>query len=214
MKLDPTVMSALSWALESIVNEALNYDPGTRIELNNLVGQRISIVISDWSTVLNAEIFDDRVALSLRNDEDYDKEQSSTILTGTLEEYIALAQSDAHTLAGSGIDVQGKVGTLEALQTLIKNIDIDWQDALSQKLGPLALPLHALFKTANDFVRTQVSRNKEIAKEFLEHESGLNVHTEEFRIFQDSVSALRSSTDRLEAKLKRLMRHPEFKDVQ
>jgi len=63
-------------------------------------------------------------------------------------------------------------------------------------------------------VRTQVSRNKEIAKEFLEHESGLNVHTEEFRIFQDSVSALRSSTDRLEAKLKRLMRHPEFKDVQ
>src|SRR5690606_4313705 len=58
-----------------------------------------------------------------------------TQLRGSLPALMQLARNERTSFADSGVEVIGNSGLLVDLQRLLKHVDIDWEEALSQSLG-------------------------------------------------------------------------------
>jgi ubiquinone biosynthesis protein UbiJ len=206
VKLDPAFSSLISEVFERSLNEALNYDPGTKAKLQELDNKSFAIAIENLDLLAYILIQDATLYLRLTpgiNQTDF--EQSDVSLRGNFADLIALL-SQKHSLANSGVEVRGRVGLLESIQNIGKDIEIDWQDALYEKLGPvLSQPLILFIQHGINYTKEVTSNNKNVIAEFLEHEAGLGLHKEELNIFTEQVDALRSQTDRLAARMQRLL---------
>ena len=210
MRIDPSFFSICSAALEVTLNEALSYDSSTAKQLQELDGERIALVIEDRSLVLSATIIDQNFAISLTELSQFYEAEASVKLEGKLNDYLQLVGQKSLSLAGSGVEAKGNLGTLESLQKIFTNIDIDWRDALDQKLGPFSYPIAHLISTSTNYLRESTSSNFEALKHYITHELNLNVHADAFEQFREGVSELRQSADRAEARLNHLLRHPKL----
>lgn len=211
---DPALLSALASTIEYTINNALRYDPASKNQLHTLAGESIAIVITDQKLVAQITIFEETLSLAIFRLEHFEENAASTVLKGELGEFIALLKKNSPSLAGTDVEVQGNVGTLESLQALIQNLDIDWQDALHEKLGPAAAPLSQVILDLSKYLKTRTRANIDTVKHFIEHEAELGVHQVEMSQFKKNVSVLRQSTDRLEAKIQHLLRHPKLNEAQ
>lgn len=208
---DPALLAALASATESIINESLRYDPGSRESLKKLQGERLAIIITDRAMVIQLDIYHSQINVHLCTLQAFDDSDASTILRGDLPDFVTLLRKNTHSLAGTGIDAQGNIGTLETLQNIIKNIDIDWQDALHQKLGPGAAPLNKLITSLAQYLKDIADSKTLNLKHFLQYESGLGVQKEEMNAFRQQVADLRQASDRLEARIQHMLKNPALR---
>lgn len=205
MRIDPTFYALISEAFEKSLNDALQYDPGTRAKLRELDGRSLAIVIDNMNLLFGVLFQNDSIQLSIQpelNDEDL--ALNDVVLRGELSDLVTLI-SKKHSLANSGVEVRGRVGLLESVQNIAKDIEIDWEDALYDKLGPiLSQPLIMFLKQSYRYVKEVSANSKQIVSEYIEHESELGLHREEFKLFSEQVDSVRSHTDRLQARLRKL----------
>jgi len=212
MRKDPALLSVLASAIEQIANEALKYDPGSKHKLTTLEGERLALIVNDHNLVIRINIDQAQISFSFIDLTLFDSQESSIILKGELHDFVALLHSKSHSLADSGVDAQGNIGTLETLKELFSTIDIDWQDALQQKLGPAALPINKLISNIANYLRQTSTENLDAVKHYFQHEFELAIHSGEFSEFKNNVSTLRQTTDRIEARIQHLMRHPTLRN--
>jgi len=205
--IDPSLLSLVAKAVESAIANALKFDPGTHSKLDKLEGTSICIDISDFKLWFVAQIADRHIRISILPADAEEKSQFDISIIGAFSDLVGLATKKNHSLADSGVVAEGKVGLLEAIQDIAQNIDIDWQDALAQKLpAPLANlilgPFLSALKSAKEFSGESVKNTAQQFSDYAQYESGLVVTTDEFQAFKSGVKTLRERTERLDAKIK------------
>jgi len=185
---------------EAAINKALSYDPGTRLALERLAGQVLAVQLTTprWTVyVLPGEG-------GLRLAAHYEGEVT-TRLRGSLPALLRLAGSDRTSFRDSGVEVIGNTGLLVSLQQILKQLDIDWEEALSGIGGDILGPaLAGLIRRSARYSRDQAIAVTRLTREYLTEESTTLASQELLDVFYDDVDKLRLDVDRIEARLHRL----------
>src|SRR5690554_6885408 len=183
--------------VEKLINSALDYDPGTRIALEKFKDQVLAVSVT--TPAITLYITSDDQGVRLMNQWEG---EVHTRLHGSLSALIKLARNE-HGFVDSGVEFMCNTGLLIELQRLLKNLDIDWEEALSERVGDIVG--HQSAQTIRTGVQYARDRSQEMNRslgEFLTQELKTLVSKQELEIFYQDVDELRLHMDRLEARVK------------
>ncbi|MCW8195375.1 hypothetical protein F6455_11305 [Proteobacteria bacterium 005FR1] len=194
---DPTLLSAACAALETAINGALRYDPGSRYALARLAGKVLAVELTQPSLTLYLEPQSDRIRVA-----GHFEGEVTTRLRGSPPAMLSLLRSDRLNLAGSGVEVFGSTGTLEQLQQIIRNLEIDWEQALTEMTGDLAGHQGAeALRGVGNWLSGRQQTFERLLGEYLTEELSTTPARAELEHFYREVDELRLAADRLEARL-------------
>ena len=187
--------------VEIILNRALDYDPSAKSQLKDLHGQ--VLIIESTSPPFSLAIEISNASLILHNDW---SEESAVNVKGTLISMIGVAlDGNSASLSGSEITVSGNLDTLNKINSIMGNLDVDWEAALAEIIGDV--PAHILGKTIratryakSEFFNRASSGLVDVAQE----EFKLMPSTNEFEIVGSQIRKLSSDVDRLSIKISRV----------
>lgn len=201
MAIDPTFSSAAFAAAEASIQQLLQYDPSTRIALANLHGQVLALDIS--APKQSVYLVFDRDGLKILG---HYEQEVNTRLRGSLVALSLLLTSDNTSLANSGVEVFGSTALLVKLQSIAGNVEIDWEEPLTQILGDLLGHQSAEYlRWRFGWLQARLKSGLRLGSEFLTEELACTPPKPEAEYFYDQVDALRLDTDRLEARLNALL---------
>jgi ubiquinone biosynthesis protein UbiJ len=196
-----TLSTAALAGLEKLINSALRYDPGTRIALGKLSDQILAVTISSPALTIYLTPDDEGVRLMSQWEGEV-----HTHLYGSLPALIKLVSSERTSFTDSGVEVVGNTGLLVDLQRLLKNLDIDWEEALSEFLGDIVGHQSAeAIRSGVNYTRDRADELRRSTSEFLTEELQALVSKNELEDFYQQVDDLRLQLDRLEARARKLM---------
>lgn len=199
--MDGTLKTAGLLSLETLINKALQYDPGTRLALAQLQDKVLAVQLPQ--PALCVYLLADAQGVRLQG---YHEGEVTTRLRGSLPALIRLARQPRSSFADTGVEVIGSTGTLLIWQQLLGNLDIDWEEALSGLLGDIAGP--SLASGLRQLVHYGLGRQQDIRRlsgEYLTEELRLLPSRLELELFYEDVDELRLQLDRLDARLQRLL---------
>ncbi|PTY37517.1 hypothetical protein BGP77_13525 [Saccharospirillum sp. MSK14-1] len=206
-------MSLLALPLQRLINDALHYDPNAGRRLADLAGQ--SLVLEMREPAL-------KIALSIEADgaEDTTETQTAHIdvaftepelvnarVSGRATDLLAVLRSTDRTQAmmAHQIDIQGDTRTFFTLQSILAELEIDWEMALGDRLGDL--PAHWLAEGLRSFAgwaRVQGESTERTLNNYLREESDALVPNSLWQAHSEQVHNTRLAADRLAARLERL----------
>jgi ubiquinone biosynthesis protein UbiJ len=197
------ITTAALASAEKIINTALRYDPATRIGLTRLSGKILAV---DITAPVAATIFlmplDEDIQLMASWDGDVD-----TRLSGSLMALLQLSKGEIHNLKYSGVTAMGDLGLLADLQKLLKNLEIDWEDMLSQFTGDLIGHQAAqLIRAKFGWMKDRAQSAQRLTREFLTEELQTLPSKPELNDFYRQVDELRLAVDRVAARVERLVK--------
>jgi ubiquinone biosynthesis protein UbiJ len=117
---------------------------------------------------------------------------------------VALSSKESMSFSGTGVKVSGNLDTLNQLNKIIGNLDIDWEGALAQIIGDL--PAHLFAKTVRNsaaFKTQTTARASSAIVEVAQEEFQLTPSKNEFETIGPQIRRLSSDVDRLTAKVKK-----------
>ncbi len=187
-------------AAESVINQALRYDPATRQRLKALNGKAIYIETLSPAMAFMVNIDQQRIRLLPESDQ-----RPHATIEAPSYALLKLAVSEQPQLIGSALRVHGQVQLIEQLHSIARQLDIDWEEPLSLLLGDSAghqigQSVRSLFSFARKTARTFVMNSTE----YLQEEQEILPVRWEIDEFMDETQDLRADTERLEARLQRL----------
>lgn len=192
-----TLSTAAVAGLETLVKAALRYDPATRRKLGKLAGRVLAVEMT--APALRLYITADEAQLYLMS---HWGGEVHTRLKGSLSSLLSLARSGGGNLAQSGVEMMGDTGLLLDLQSLLRDLDIDWEEALSQLFGDLLGHQSAqLIRGGLNYGRDRASEAQRLLSEFLTEELQSLPSKLELEDFNQQVDDLRLRLDRLEARM-------------
>ncbi len=202
--------ATLMTLLEQSLNRLLSRDPVTLRALGRLDGRVIALEISS-PVPMKLFLIPNNEGLQLQ--QHYGDEPDASI-AGSASALLRLVSSEdkAAALFGKGVTISGDSVLANRLQAILADTDIDWEGLLADQIGDL--PAHQ----AANFVRQQRSYWRQTGSslshnlgEYLQEEALLLPPRAELEGFMADVDTLRQRSDRLEARLQRLLNrlHPE-----
>lgn len=193
--------SAALAAAEALINRALRHDPASRARLAGLSGKVIQLAIRQPHLDIYLCPRGDRLDLQGQCEEPVHCKVS-----GRAADMLSLLNRDNFSLAGSGVNVLGETRLLQQLQSLARDLEIDWEDALAGLIGDeLAGPLAAGLRRAGRYGSAQLRQSRDALGPWLTDELQLTPSRPEFEAFSRQVNALALAADRLEARLQALL---------
>lgn len=203
-----TLTIAALASAEKMLNAALRYDPATRIGLARLEGKIIALQITTPGINIFIMPMDDELRLMGNWDGDVD-----TRITGSLLALAQLSQTEIHNLKDSGVTVMGDLSLLADLQRLVKNLDVDWEEMLSQFTGDIighqaAQLIRAKFGWAKDRAKSA----QRLTSEFLTEELKTLPGKPELDDFYRQVDDLRLAVDRAAARVEAIINRKTLKE--
>lgn len=201
--MDHMITAAALASAEKIINTALRYDPATRIGLARLSGKILAVnITAPIAVTLFVMPLDEEIQLMANWDGDVD-----TRLSGSLMALLQLSTTEVHNLKYSGVTVAGDLGLLADLQALLKNLDIDWEDMLSQFTGDIIGHQTAeLIRTKFGWVKDRARSAQRLTKEFLTEELRALPSKPELSDFYRQVDEVRLAVDRAAARVEQLVK--------
>lgn len=187
---------------EKMLNAALRYDPATRMGLARLEGKILAVQIS--SPALNVFVMpmDDELRLMGSWDGDVD-----TRISGSLLALAQLSQTEIHNLKDSGVSVMGDLSLLADYQRLLKNLDIDWEEMLSQFTGDIIGHQTAqMIRTKFGWAKDRAQSAQRLTQEFLTEELQTLPSKPELEDFYQQVDELRLAVDRAAARVEKIIK--------
>ena len=198
--MDATLTTAALTAAETIAQRALRYDPASRLALSKLEGQVLALNFTqpEWTVyVLPGE-----AGLSFSSHWEGDVQ---TRLTGPLKNFIGLARGEQTSLAGSGVQLEGSTHLVQSLQRILGQLDIDWEEALSEVLGDVLGHQGAeLLRSGGRWLKARDSQARRLLGEFITQEAGLVPGRAELDNFYREVDELALALERTEARIQHL----------
>ncbi|HWV14173.1 MAG TPA: SCP2 sterol-binding domain-containing protein [Cellvibrio sp.] len=199
--IDPTLRMAAIASAEKIINTALAYDPGTRIALARLAPQVLQLNITAPSLTLYIAPQADGIELL-----NHYEGSVTTQLQGTAAALGLLLKDQRINLKDSGVQVMGSSHFLAELQQILKKLDIDWEEFLTQCIGDIAGHQAAeLIRNKLGWARDRVGNIQRLASEFLTEELQSLPSKSELHFFYQQVDDIRLDVDRIEARILQLM---------
>ena len=197
---DPTFRAGFDAALETAINTALRYDPGTRARLDRLVGKVLAVALSAPKTTLFLLIEEDGIEVHSRWNGEV-----TTELQGSAIAFLQLLKNRDATPAKLGVTVRGSSAFLAELQAILRDLDIDWEEPLSKLVGDT--PAHHIgagVRAATDWLRDALGKAPDAAAEAVSEEWRVTPPQAQFEAFTDDVAAFSQGVDRLEARIAHL----------
>ena len=185
--------------LETAINTALKYDPGTVRDLSELENQVLLIDCSMPSMRIAIETSQQKIILH----NNWDGEAAVTI-QGTL---IAMAKmaantSDASSFANSGVQLSGNLETLHKLHKILSKLNIDWEGGLADLVGDV--PAHIIgsaMRQSAQASRESLQRASFALVEIAQEEFEIIPSKNSFKHFKQDVRQMAADTDRIMARL-------------
>lgn len=185
--------------LEFALNKYLNMDPESMARLACLENKVIELEITDWR--LRFFIVVQKSGLELLPN--YSGPVATHIRSKLIDLIkIARAKGDTSSLFQNKLEISGDIAVGEALQKILANIDIDWEEQLSKITGDVAA--HHVGETARNFLqfaKNSVDSLAQQVKTFLQIEQNQLPARAEFEDFVVNVRKLQQDVERLEARM-------------
>jgi ubiquinone biosynthesis protein UbiJ len=208
--MDPMLSTAALASAEKIINAALAYDPASRIALAELSPQILAVQISSP----DFKIFVMPGAEGIELHGHYEGE-ITTQLQGTLPALLSLIKSDRLNLKDSGVQLFGSTSFLAELQKILKNLDIDWEEMLSQAFGDIIGHQGAeLIRSKMSWTKDRVSNIQRLTSEFLTEELRVLPSAPELNFFNAQVDELKLGADRVTARIEQILARIERQGTQ
>lgn len=208
--MDPMLTTAALASAEKIINAALDYDPSSRIALAQLEPQVLAIHI----TTPEFKIFVAPTADGIKLLGNYEGDVT-TQLQGTLPALISLIKSDRLNLKDSGVQLFGSTSFLAELQKILSNLDIDWEEMLSQVFGDIIGHQGAeLIRSKMAWTKDRVSNIQRLTSEFLTEELRVLPSAPEINFFNAQVDELKLRADRVQARIEQILSRIERQSAQ
>ena len=194
-----TLKAGLFMALESAVNNSLNYDPATQHNLLTLDGKVLHIACTSPAQSVYVLFIGSHVELwSLFEG------VADTTLSGTASGFLQLwrVRSNATALTDSGVLLTGDSQLLQQLQHISAQLDIDWEAVMAERTGDIVAHQFGLaVRSASGWLRTAQREAERLMSEFLQFESDTTPNRHDIQRFCNDVDALTLRMDRLQARI-------------
>ncbi len=198
--------TALTASLETAFNTWLTLDAkthgNTRQRLQALQGKLVCLHISNPSL----RLYFLPTADSVRITTDYASPPDVTIHGAALALMrLSHATDSGKAMLEHGIRLEGDLGLGEQFSQILRDIDVDWEELLSQAVGDiLAHQMGQFARDTKGWLDNSAHAMRLNTQEYLQEEARLLPAEAELRGYLDQVDTLRMDTDRLEARLRRL----------
>ncbi|PVZ89441.1 hypothetical protein C9426_04025 [Serratia sp. S1B] len=203
-------------AAERLVNRVIDLDAITRIQLNQLQGQLLRVVIA--SPQLSVDVFFDENILrleptatghsetpSLFEQRPFDPQHSPSIANATLQvaNVVELLKLLLNKEVGT-IPVQGDFRLLQTLQDILQRLEPDLAAHLSPWVGPTLAHELGKIQYLPQLAKRSLQSKLFFAADTLKEDSGLFAPRWQMDELQQGTRALQQNIDRLEAKIQAL----------
>ncbi len=189
---------------QGIINRYLALDTEISNQLGELEGKCIKIDITlPEITVFS---FPHTAALELVN---ATEQQPDCTIRGSLIELIKLTKNDnvAAALSAGNISIEGDTRLAQRLSDILSAVDADWEEQLSHFTGDfIASRFGNTIKQGEQWLQRGLSILRSDTSEYLRTESSLLPGREEIKQFIKEVDNCRDDLERLEVRIKRLIR--------
>ena len=205
-------------AVERLIHHVIDLDPITRIQLNQLQGKMLRVVLE--SPQLSVDVFfdQDKVRLepsvtgqaerpSIFEQRPFDPQQTITAATATLQvkNVIELLKLFLAEDVGT-IPVQGDYHLLQDLQRIMQQAEPDLAAHLSPWIGPALAHELGKIQLAPKHLKRSLQSHLFFAEDALKEDSGLFAARWQMDDLQQDTRLLNQNLDRAEAKIQQLQR--------
>ncbi|MDO0946961.1 ubiquinone biosynthesis accessory factor UbiJ [Chromohalobacter israelensis] len=206
----PVMFSALLASAETLINGLLAHDPASPARLAQLAGQRLSLRLERPSLAVLVHFDTHGVTLLAQHEpEEADSDVVVELDVETLGALLGGERVESLLFAGR-LSVRGRTHVLERASDLLSDLEIDWEGELARWLGDM--PAHSLsqgLRRLNRFgLRTRDELRRDV-HEYLIEEARLLPSRTQWDIAREHLTQLELATDRVEARLARLVREIE-----
>jgi len=194
--------AAIASTLETAVNRYLSLDPATGPRLEKLGGRIIALELRGLDVTICLRIHAAGISLLDSTDAAPD-----TILRGTPFGMLrlGLGGNPASTLFSGTVEIEGDVDTGQAFQSLLDDMDIDWEEQLSALTGDIiAHQLGNTARTASAWLVHGRSTLEKDLSEYLQEELRVVPTHIEIENFIADVDRIGMDLDRIAARIRRL----------
>ncbi len=189
-------------SVEKAVNAVISLDENATSRLQQLAGKIIKLELSGLPFNLFIRVSSDS---QLNIMSAFDGEVDTTIRGAPFAIFRMKRGRTGEGLFGGDVVIEGNHGAGQALQDILSELDIDWEEQLSKltgdivahQLGNTLRGIHRWFNHGSDVVINDVA-------EYIQHEVELVPVKWEVDGFNQQVDSLRSDADRLSAKFTQL----------
>ena len=203
--MDPMLSTAALASAEKIIQRALEYDPSSRIALSKLVPNVLAIQVT--APEFKIFIVPDEKGIKLLG---HYEGEITTQLQGPLFALISLVKSERLNLKDTNVALVGSTSFMSELQKIFKNIDIDWEEILSQVFGDIIGHQGAeMIRSKLNWSKDRVSNIQRLTSEFLTEELRVLPSAPELNFFNSQVDELKLGVDRVQARIEQLLSHIE-----
>lgn len=200
------LLDALTLPLEAAFNTWLALDEKTygqaRQRLQALQGKLIHLRISNPGF----DLYFLPTAEQVRISASYEALPDVSI-QGSALAFMRLAQAEdsGKAMLENGIKLEGDLGLGTEFSNILREIEVDWEELLSQAVGDtIAHQAGQMARNTQDWLDQSAQAMRLNTQEYLQEEARLLPAAAELNYYYDQIDQLRMDTDRLEARLNRL----------
>lgn len=196
------LQTALFIPVEALLNQLLRLDAASAARLAALEGRTLAVFVTTPAFAIYISVRNRQLHLSPL----FEGEPTASLRGPASALLKVLTQSNSvHNLAPYQVELRGSTGFVQDLQTLLQDLDVDWEFHLSRIVGDL--PTAAVSKTMDsgkDFIQNSVNTAKDNLHDYLAYECELFPSKTALEQFQAQLLELSLRTDRLEARIRAL----------
>lgn len=206
MSLKTEIILALTEALESSINLAMQQDENSLKKLSHLQGKVICFQFSELELALYLLPHQQGMQILYLYDQPAD-----TTLEGSPLAFMNMSLGDSTQSLFSGeVRITGDIELGQQFKRIIDQLDLDWEEWLSRYSGDLiAHKTGNIFKNLNSWGIDALNTFKLNSREYLQDEGLLTPFSAELSEFTAEISHLRNQSARLEARISRLQKQIE-----
>jgi len=195
--------STLAAAMETALDLYLKQDPQARQRCATMEGKVIGLDITGLG--LSLYFLPGNEGIQVLG---YYEGEVDTQLSGSLVGFARLAlESREDALFKGAVDIKGDTETGQQFQDILANADWDWEEQLSHITGDVvAHQTGNLARKSGQFINNSLATLEQDISEYLQEEARLVPTQSEVAYFLEDVDLLRSDTDRLSARVERLLK--------
>ena len=195
--------STLAAAMETALDLYLKQDPQARQRCATMEGKVIGLDITGLG--LSLYFLPGNEGIQVLG---YYEGEVDTQLSGSLVGFARLAlESREDALFKGAVDIKGDTETGQQFQDILANADWDWEEQLSHITGDVfAHQTGNLVRKSGQFINNSLATLEQDTSEYLQEEARLVPTQAEVAYFLEDVDLLRSDTDRLSARVERLLK--------
>jgi ubiquinone biosynthesis protein UbiJ len=203
--LPPPLRRLAGRALETALNHTLSLDPDTQQRLTALNGRRVLLHLRGPDIALAVTVNDGRLVVGPPDDTAAGSQLRVAATPGSL--LAMLFKRDDDGIAPGKVDIAGDAELARRLEKLATAFAPDFEEAFARTFGDvLGVPIAKAVRAALVHTKETAAHLTEGTADWLRDESRVALAPGEVEGFLDGVDTLRERSERLEARVQRLLR--------